>query len=197
MKPDDQEETFKALYAAHKRYIFAIAFNILKNSDSANDVTQEVFIKLLKQPESKVRGRELKWLVIVARNTSLKILKKNERFVAIPNCDVGLDPYTKADNSVLKKVIDNDSIICVNSPKEKMLRDEQQQLCKTNVTKAIKKLPPRLQELIKLRFFKNLSYNQIAERKKLTQGNVGFLLNKATTKLKKLLKNDRELLSEV
>lgn len=196
MKHDTQEEYFRLMYDMYNKSVFRVAYSILKNIDAANDVVQDVFLKALKQPEEKLAGHEIQWLFVVTRNTSIKVLKKHERLLNLGDCDFGLNKKNTKEN-LASQILDIDSVVCHKSPNKKMLQAEQQQLCKKNVNKAIKKLPPRLQELIKLRFFKNLSYNQIAEKKSLTTGNVGFLLNRATTKLKKILKNDRELLNEV
>jgi RNA polymerase sigma factor (sigma-70 family) len=65
------------------------------------------------------------------------------------------------------------------------------------VLAAIAGLPSRLQKLLKLRFFDRLSYAEIAKKTKLSKGNVGFLLNKATTTLRKKLNNARRDLNEV
>ena len=54
-------------------------------------------------------------------------------------------------------------------------------------------LPPREQEIVRLKFQNNLSYREIAEVLELTSTNVGFILHTAMRKLRRQLKAEGEV----
>jgi len=65
----DRTADFEALYQRHSREVWALAYARWMNADTAQDVTQEAFLRLWKQWES---GEEIlnprAWLLRVARN---------------------------------------------------------------------------------------------------------------------------------
>jgi RNA polymerase sigma-70 factor (ECF subfamily) len=65
----DRTADFEALYQRHSREVWALAYARWMNADTAQDITQEAFLRLWKQWES---GEEIlnprAWLLRVARN---------------------------------------------------------------------------------------------------------------------------------
>jgi RNA polymerase sigma factor (sigma-70 family) len=55
------------------------------------------------------------------------------------------------------------------------------------MSRLIKKLSKNQQKALKLKYFKDCSYAEIAKKLKTSSGNVGFMLSTAISKLKKLL----------
>ncbi|WP_261130657.1 RNA polymerase sigma factor [Bacillus sp. Marseille-Q3570] len=72
-------QEFKQLFNEHKKHVFAIALSILRDFELAEDVLQEVFIKLFQHMKrndiSNVKG----WLIRVSRNTALDLYRKKKR----------------------------------------------------------------------------------------------------------------------
>lgn len=66
-------------YEQHKTGIFRFALSILKDSQLAEDVLQEVFLRLLTGKKPVEPGREKAWLYRVARNCCYDILRKRKR----------------------------------------------------------------------------------------------------------------------
>jgi RNA polymerase sigma factor (sigma-70 family) len=56
--------------------------------------------------------------------------------------------------------------------------------------KSIKKLSKTQQKVVNLRYFKGLSYNEIAKKAKIKTGNVGFILHDAAARLKKIMNSE-------
>ena len=66
-------EAFSALYDATSAKLFAVCIRVLKQRDVAEDVLQEVFIKVWKNAERyQVTGHSpMTWLITIARNTAI------------------------------------------------------------------------------------------------------------------------------
>lgn len=66
-------------YERYKNGIFRFAFSILKDAHLAEDVLQEVFLKLLSGKGFPDPGKEQAWLYRVARNLCYDHLRKHKR----------------------------------------------------------------------------------------------------------------------
>ena len=194
------ELAFNDTYKLYRHRVFGMSFKILKDVQMAEDVTQDVFIKLLKQTKKIDEDHQIQWLCVVARNTSLKILAKTKRLELCESIE-----ELATESSVVKnrtktacfRPMQIDLLVCDANPCSLLLGEERAGDRSRAIMEAVAKLPPRLQKLLKLRFFDRLSYAEIAKKTKLSKGNVGFLLNKATTTLRKKLNNARRELNEV
>jgi RNA polymerase sigma-70 factor (ECF subfamily) len=192
------EISFNEAYRLYHHRVFGMAFKILKNIQMAEDVTQDVFIKFLKQPPEKIEEHQIQWLCVVARNTSLKIVAKTKKFELCESVESLTDKACGSSEGARKyKPTCTDATICLDNPYSLLSNTERSNERKQATLAAIAKLSPRLQKLIKLRFFDQLSYAEIAKKTKLSVGNVGFLLNKATTTLRKTLNHERRTLNEI
>ena len=79
-KPDLRRGEFEALYAAHSREVWALAYARWMDADSAQDVMQEVFLRFWKQLEgSETILNPRAWLLRVARNLAEDYAKSSFR----------------------------------------------------------------------------------------------------------------------
>lgn len=79
-KPNPRRGEFEALYAAHSREVWALAYARWMDADSAQDIMQEAFLRLWKQlegPETILNPRA--WLLRVARNLAEDYAKSSFR----------------------------------------------------------------------------------------------------------------------
>ncbi|ASN06344.1 RNA polymerase sigma factor [Virgibacillus necropolis] len=72
-------EEFKQLYREHKKDVFAMALSILRDFELAEDVLQEVYIKLFQYKKQNEITNVKAWLVSVSRNTALDLYRKKKR----------------------------------------------------------------------------------------------------------------------
>lgn len=72
---------FKELFNEHKKHVFAMAMSILKDYEMAEDVLQEVFIKLYQHMKHQEISNVKAWLIRVSRNTALDLYRKKKREV--------------------------------------------------------------------------------------------------------------------
>ena len=68
-----------ALYDTHKNMVYRLALAFLKSVSDAEDVTQQVFLKLIEQQRGIAPGREKAWLAAVTANLCRDILRSAER----------------------------------------------------------------------------------------------------------------------
>ena len=165
----DNDE-FKKRFLQFHSLIYRISYSILENRDDADDVSQEVFIKLWEQRGSleNVRNDEA-FVVTMTKNLSIDLLRNNHR---------------KATS-----VIENKDTICEYREEERIdARDEL-----SNVMKCMKVLPQTQQEVIRLRHFADMSITEIAEATRQTEVNIRQLLSRARRTMKeKLNRNGNE-----
>jgi RNA polymerase sigma-70 factor (ECF subfamily) len=75
---DKSIEDFEVLYNKYKRDVFAVALSIVRDSDLAKDVQQDVFVKLYLQLKNKEILNLKSWLIRVTRNAALDLYRKRE-----------------------------------------------------------------------------------------------------------------------
>lgn len=153
------------LFEAYYRRTFAVVFSILRNRDSAEDITQDAFINAF-QKLSRLREPEKfgPWLAVIASNLARNYLQRAKKVVYSDD----LSPY-EPDN--------------INSTEEAAMRDLQIE----QVRRAIRALSPDQQQVITLQFYYDLKIEDIAALLKVNAGTVKSRLFRARQKLSRIL----------
>ncbi len=134
-------EAFTSLFRRWSRPVFGHVLGMVKDPDLADDVTQQVFLKLVERPGMYTPGTSFgRWLHRVARNTALDELKKGHR---------------RRDRDQLDENI-------VSDPPRHAGRPEAGELDRL-VEEAIQRLDGIQREVLVLREYSELSYREIAE----------------------------------
>ena len=158
-------QEFEVIYKQYTPRLKGLAKKFLYRDSLAEECVQDVFRKLLKQDFDKIREENhlRAWLFTVCRNGALNIKRKESRFVE-----------EKEDESISEEP----------NPFENLDKRE----CYKKATALMKGvLSKDQQKVIKLRYFSDLSYKEIAKKMKTTTGNVGFLLSIGLSKVRKKL----------
>ena len=158
-------QEFEVIYKQYTPRLKGLAKKFLYRDSLAEECVQDVFRKLLKQDFDKIREEDhlRAWLFTVCRNGALNIKRKESRFVE-----------EKEDESLSEEP----------NPFENLDKRE----CYKKATALMKGvLSKDQQKVIKLRYFSDLSYKEIAKKMKTTTGNVGFLLSVGLSKVRKKL----------
>jgi len=136
------------LYDRYSGRIYNFAYRFLKNSESAEDATQEVFMKMIKHA-NQFHGdaRFATWLLTITANHCRDYLRK-------------------AENKVTKE--GEDVLITLPAPAERSPHRnlERQQVKKMNekiIQEALMLLPPDQREVVLLSRFQGLTYAEIAQ----------------------------------
>lgn len=141
--------------------IFRYAGSILKDSDEAKDVVQDVFVKYAENESSfKHECSQKTWLLVITRNCCLNRLKKSER------------KNERIEDQVFEKPYETDYDTMIS------------------LDEALKMLIPEHNELLYLKEFEKYSYKEIADITGQSVENVKIKLFRARQHLRKILKND-------
>jgi RNA polymerase sigma-70 factor (ECF subfamily) len=133
----------KAMGDIFDRYggvVYSVALRVLKDPGQAEDVMQEIFFQVWKNPNAFVQGRGSlgAWLVVVARNRAIDSLRRRK-------------PTDSMDDVILTSNTHLASEIERNMMMEK-------------VRVVLKSLPPEQQKSLNLAFFEGLSHSEIAAK---------------------------------
>lgn len=171
------KEHIEKEYTEHYAEIVRFSFSIVKDSALAEDIAQRAFIKLFeKEFDYDVEASKLPWLYVVSRNEAIKQSIRKRKYTLVDSSELGDDNYFKNYEDTY------------SSPLEEILLKEGQQEKKKLLNKILKKISAREKDILFMRYHDNLSYTDISEKLKLTQGNVGFIIHTAMQKLKTAMK---------
>jgi RNA polymerase sigma-70 factor (ECF subfamily) len=78
------EEAFERLVPGYRRRVFGLAYSILRDRGAAEDLAQEVFVKLWQAlPKYDGRARLSTWIYAITRNAAISALRGRRRLVSI------------------------------------------------------------------------------------------------------------------
>ena len=77
-----ERDALARLYCRTRAAVYALALSILHNDCDAQDVTQDVFVRVWENaPQYRPQGSPMAWLLTIARNESRMKLRRAEKFV--------------------------------------------------------------------------------------------------------------------
>jgi RNA polymerase sigma-70 factor, ECF subfamily len=139
------EGVLGALYDRHASRVMGMALAVLHDVAAAEEVTQEVFLKLWRKPESfdASRGRFMSWVLALTRNQAIDRLRSDHGLAA-------------AEHNVEL----SDDLPGASDPEEEAWITERRQTVRT----ALRQLPDAQRQVIALAYFSGLSQSEIAQR---------------------------------
>jgi RNA polymerase sigma-70 factor (ECF subfamily) len=157
------------------RRIYNICYRFTGSAEDAQDLTQEVFIKIYRTLGSfdAVRGSFATWIATVARNLLVDHFRKSKQ----DRMTESLEEPASSDQegtSFAARLPD-----AAPTPDARLLTRETQQL----VQRALEKLSPELREAVILRDLQDMDYREIALALKVPEGTVKSRINRGRTEL--------------
>lgn len=174
---DGDQKAYAELMGRYRDAIFFMLLKMVNNKSDAEDLTIEAFGKAFKNLQQYSPNFAFStWLFKIASNNCIDYLrKKRTNFVSID----GGNSEDKENEPTIHLKDD------LPDPEENLIKDQKASLMRTVVTK----LKPRYRTLIELRYFKEYSYEEIAEELDLPIGTVKAQLFRARELLFQTLKN--------
>lgn len=172
-------KAFENLVSSYESYIYNLAYNMFGNVLDAQDVTQEIFIKIYKNlPKFKFNSKFKTWVYRIAVNTCLdEIKKRKDRILELVDVEV--------ENKKESELSLHDN----KTPEEILLETEMRK----ELMALIKALPEKYRTAIILRDLQGLTYDEIADTLNLDMNTVKVRINRARLKLKeKLMKKMKQ-----
>ena len=74
------QSAMAALYDRYSSIVYSVALRVLQDTGTAEDVLQEIFMQLWRNPEAfdASRGNMAAWLAVIARHRAIDCLRKRE-----------------------------------------------------------------------------------------------------------------------
>ena len=78
------EEAFERLVPGYRRRVFGLAYSLLRDRGAAEDVAQEVFVKLWQAlPRYDGRAQLSTWIYAITRNAAISAMRKRRRSLSL------------------------------------------------------------------------------------------------------------------
>lgn len=153
---DGDQLAFVSLYNRHKKGVFLYILKLLGNPVKAEDIFQETFLRVYTKRETFRTGRNvLGWIFAIARNLCLNAIRDERKVVEI-------------------------SEDTAQAREDDFERKEELEL----VHREIEKLPLDYREVLVLRDFEGLTYQEIAEITERSMSSVKVTLFRARQRLR-------------
>jgi RNA polymerase sigma-70 factor (ECF subfamily) len=170
----EQSDWITNLSERYGRMVFNTAYRVLGNTDDSEDVLQEVFLKLMKSQGRQTRPESIRdwgaYLRVTASRCAIDILRKKSR----------------------RREENWDYIDEIESPSENPRFAASENQKAVLLRHAISQLPEREAKLFALRYFEELTYDQIAEQMQINVNQVGVILHRSRDRIKELLQPKNE-----
>jgi len=164
--PDSRNYGFNLLVRQYQQRVYWHVRKMVIDHDDADDLTQEVFIKVHKYIDGFREDSQLfTWIYRIATNECLSHLNKKKKRFFLPIEDVGHLLSAKIDSST---DLDGDEI-------QKVLQ------------KAILKLPDKQRLVFNMKYFDDLPYETISEITKTSVGALKASFHHAVKKIEEFL----------
>ena len=163
LKQEESEEKkkiiFDELYKKYSKFVYKIAFSILKNEEDSNDIMQKVFLKIYKMKKQNLPSSgEMSWIYTVTKNETLNYLKKRY------NKDISLDEVSDISKESLEmqKVLEREKI----NRLLKNLKNEEKEIVKLKILgdfsfREIAKMLNKSESTVKWKYYKSLNIIKI------------------------------------
>jgi len=160
-------EQYEVLFYKMKDKLFRYALRFVKDSESAEDVVQDVMFKLWQKREESDQIENIEaWLMVLTRNRSLDILRKvKDNYVSMD------EAYTVSDKSPMADTLMENADLM------------------SQLDSCLKQLPEKQQTIFHLREIEQMSYEEIAQM-------TGFNLDDVKVSLFRARKHIQRMLSK-
>ncbi len=164
-----QEEALSEAYRRFGQKVYRTAFGVLRRSELAEDVTQEVFVRLWQRPErfDATRGTLSGFLQLDAHGRSIDLLR-SER--------------ARADREIREQQLSTSS-----NSRDSLEEEVMKRISSERIREALETLDADERLPIALAFFQGHSYRRVAEALDLPEGTVKSRIRRGLSRLQQLL----------
>lgn len=160
------ESAWNAIVRSHWRRVFNIAYKFVGRHSEAEDLTQEVFIKIFRSLRTFDRRANFQtWLFSVSRNLCIDHYRSLRKEREVMNTDVDADTLSPVSSSV--------------SAFGLLDRQDRVDLLRT----ALEGLTPMLRAAVVMRDIQEMTYQEIADRLQVPEGTVKSRINRGRAEL--------------
>lgn len=175
MYQQGNREAVSQLLERHARRVRDYVRMLVKDNDVADDLTQEVLIKVVKvldEGRYTDKGRFQPWLLRIAHNRVLDYFRAQKQVKTVSESSAGFD-------------ILGSKNFAEPSIEDRLVSEQQAE----EVRQLIELLPAEQREVVKMRYYEGLSFKEIAEH-------TGVSINTALGRMRYALINIRQMIKD-
>lgn len=162
------------LYERYSARLYGLALKILKDESLAQDVVQDIFLKVWQNADKfeKSRGSAIAWLMILCRNRSIDKLRQREK-------------------STKRSAVFNEELNIATSFFENPQDNVEQNELQKTITNALSQLPQEQRTAIEMAFYQGFSQSEISDELKVPLGTIKTRIRLGMQKLRDFLIKSR------
>ena len=162
---DHDETALVELYDHYVNAVFSIAYRVLENTQDAEEVTQDVFLRIWNKSEqyNPAKGKFISWLLTITRRIAIDHLRHKQRTTQVTN-PISLDE---------KEYLWETALIYQD------LSDLQRTL-----VSALQELPADYRNAIQLAYFRGMTHNEISQHLNKPLGTIKSHIRQGMEKLR-------------
>ena len=165
-------QAYALLIDEYKNPIYNLAYRMTNNSEDAEDLAQETFLRSFRElSRFDTNRRFYTWLYTISLNLIRNHLKKSNRKTGFLKREIYFE------GAGLKKSE------CLDIPATKEIKDEKE----AQLEICLQKLSPELRELLVLRFYQGFSFEMISEITGCSQSAVKMRVYRGLEKLREMM----------
>ena len=177
---EGDEQAYAMLMDRYKKPVYHMILKMVRNVDDAEDLTIEAFAKAFKNLHKFKKDFTFStWLFRIATNNAIDFIRKKRLNT------MSLNTSFTDDNGEAVSIDVKDNNL---NPQEEAIKTQKIELIQMFVTK----LPAKYQRLVRLRYFQELSYDEIAKELDAPLGTVKAQLHRARELMYELVKNKKD-----
>jgi RNA polymerase sigma-70 factor (ECF subfamily) len=171
-----QEAAWEDLVKVHTRRVYSICYRFTNSDTEAQDLTQDVFLRVFKNLRSFRSGEGLfvVWLTRLTRN----LLIDHYRRTRMDRATESIEDQTSAREENTAAIARTEGMLAGREASELLQA-------------ALQKLSPELRETVILRDLEELEYREIAQILNVPEGTVKSRLNRGRSELAKVLRRQK------
>ena len=174
------QTSLEILIHRHKKRVYAYILMVVKDSELADDIFQDTFIKVintLRTGTYKEEGKFIQWVMRIAHNLVIDHFRKSRRIPIVDNCHDDFDIFETlhyTDASIEDRLIT--------------------QQVHTDLRKLVDYLPKEQREVLIMRHYADMSFKEIAEQTDVSINTALGRMRYALINLRKMIR-EKDLIS--
>lgn len=160
------EISAEQLFKEYKNKVFGYIFNRIHNYTDAEDLTSDVFAKVVSHIDgfNPEKASASTWIYVITKNTLIEYFRKQRMTEDIEELQIPVD----------------------DEPVDKLVMEERQEI----LAKALSELPEKMRDIIVARYYHGFRFSKIGEMMDLSETNARVTHMRALAKLKEILEKN-------
>ena len=175
------ERALELLVSRHQQKVYSYIISRIRDEELANDIFQDVFVKIiqtLKKGQYNEEGKFLPWVLRIAHNLVIDHFRREKRMPTIsPNSEFDIFDVIRDETPTTEAALIWDQI-------------------EGDIRKLIEYLPDEQKEVLRLRHYNQMSFKEIAEKTDVSINTALGRMRYALINLRKLIEKHNVILTQ-